>query len=105
MTKSDCILLILLSFLAFFNIFDAFSTVWVLDNQMGYELNPIMNLAYEAGHTVFFVVKFGLTAMGLVCFWIFRNEQGSQTIVAVLTSLYGLLFLYQVIGLATFWQL
>jgi hypothetical protein len=93
----------LLIWLIFFNFCDALITVYILQNNLGTELNPLAALLY-AIHPIFFIFIKTI----YVCFvaWIIHSDIGNNSkealqIVKFIFVFYAFLFIYQIVILLT----
>ncbi len=93
-----------LSLLVFFNLWDAFVTIFVLEKGLGRELNPIMAHVYQFGPALFLFVKLSLIALGCLIVWEGRHLAKVRTVSFLLTIMYAILFTYQVFSLAYLWH-
>lgn len=66
------------------------------------ELNPLMRLLLEQGILEFALAKFALSLLSCVMFWVLfpLNERASKVAIVFCTSVYALLGLYYVFGMA-----
>jgi hypothetical protein len=90
------VILIVLSF----SLLDAYLTLHLI-NQGAQELNPVMAFFLEFGHMPFLLVKYFLTAFGLVALLILKNctlwggRISARVVLLTIPFLYGLLIAYE----------
>lgn len=90
---------LILFLLVGFNAFDAVTTLYVLNNGLGVELNPLMRLSYELSPWFFAAVKTFATSASVYLIWTNREAPEVRFTAAAVTAMYTGLFLYQVGGI------
>ena len=79
----------------FFNIWDAGSTIFVLDNNLAVELNPFMDALYQHNSWTFRMFKVIIGAALAMLIWERRKTPGTGVAIGICFGIYLLLFLYQ----------
>lgn len=83
-----------------FSLMDAFLTVQLIAHG-AQELNPVMAYFLEMGHLPFLMVKYSLTAFGLVALLVLKNctlwggRFSARVVLLAVPFLYGMLILYE----------
>lgn len=95
----DKLVKFLLSGFFLFNVFDAGSTVYVLDHNLAEELNPFMRALYNSDPYLFVFFKVVMGAAMIMLLWDKRQERGVKIVSAIIFVSYFLLFLYQLVTL------
>lgn len=76
------------------NIFDAASTLYILETGKGREINPIMAYMYELGIGAFLFFKLTAVLVGSFVLWKHRKQQIARVAAWFLTVAYGVLSFY-----------
>jgi len=75
MITKDIPFFLALIFLLLLNIFDAFSTLYWIDNGLAIEANPLMNDWINLGSNYFLTLKLGIVSFCAVMLWRVRNRK------------------------------
>jgi len=84
-------LLLFLLLIVLLSIFDAYFTIFHVD-QGAREINPFMNFLIGYGSITFFVIKYILTALGLVLLCIYQSLPVTRTIILCIFFFYLTVF-------------
>jgi hypothetical protein len=87
---------IVLALLAFFNVFDAVSTDYVLSRGLAVEANPLMSFLYQLGPAYFYAFKYLVIAVAIAVAWKYREVRSVRVTTVIVTVLYECLFWYQI---------
>ena len=85
---------ILIAYIIVFNLIDICVTLWLINNQLAVEVNPLMLEALEYGYVFFVLIKLILVLGG--CYILRKNKDKAIAKYSILTAfvVYFILMLY-----------
>jgi hypothetical protein len=89
-------IVILLSLFYFFNLFDTLSTYFLIKYKLAVEVNVLVAFLLEKNPIYFFLFKFFVSLLFVAMIWLGRRQKAALYSVIIISTMYGLLFLYQV---------
>jgi len=85
------------------NLSDGLVTLYVLQNGIGTEMNPLAAFVYGLGAVPFLIWKMGTVIVVSWIAWGLWSQRRMRVVVAIITVVYAVLAAYQYLSLAILW--
>tara|TARA_B100001123_G_C15341502_1_gene1035168 strand:- start:5199 stop:5516 length:318 start_codon:yes stop_codon:yes gene_type:complete len=88
MNAKNVLFFLALLFLLFLNIFDAFATIYWIENGLAIEANPLMDDWLNLGSNYFLTLKLGIVLFSTLMLWKVRNRKLTYFLLAPVFMIY-----------------